>query len=156
MRENFCHEYVIDFNGTQAAIRAGYSKKTAYAQANQMLDDLEVQLVIAQVKSGQREKLIFGRDEVLRELQRIAGADVRKLYGANGHLKKITELDDDTASAVDSIEHNIGAETVIAKVKMSSKLGALKELAKHHNIYEDHQKAQAPMVVNFQGKFLNV
>ena len=36
-QETFCHEYILDSNGTQAAIRAGYSEKTATAQATELL-----------------------------------------------------------------------------------------------------------------------
>jgi len=42
----FCSEYVIDFNGTQAAIRAGYSKKTARQIADQLLTKLDIQAKI--------------------------------------------------------------------------------------------------------------
>ena len=43
MRERFVREYLIDRNGTQAAIRAGYSPKTAAAQASRLLKDVKVQ-----------------------------------------------------------------------------------------------------------------
>ena len=37
-QQRFCEEYMVDLNGTQAAIRAGYSKKTAMQQSYQLLD----------------------------------------------------------------------------------------------------------------------
>lgn len=52
-RAEFVRQYLVDLNGTQAAIRAGYSPKTAYAQANQLLNILEVKEAIA---AGQSEK----------------------------------------------------------------------------------------------------
>jgi len=39
----FCQEYIIDFNATQAVIRAGYSKKTAYSQGQRLLKNVEIQ-----------------------------------------------------------------------------------------------------------------
>ena len=39
-QQRFCDEYLIDMNGTQAAIRAGYSKKTAYAIAIAFVQDI--------------------------------------------------------------------------------------------------------------------
>ena len=42
----FCQEYVIDLNATQAAIRAGYSEKTAYSIGSRLLKDVEVQAKI--------------------------------------------------------------------------------------------------------------
>ena len=41
-QRKFCDEYLIDCNGTQAAIRAGYSKKTAYSQGERLLKNVEV------------------------------------------------------------------------------------------------------------------
>ena len=42
-QEMFCKEYLIDLNATQAAIRAGYSKKTANEQAGRLLVNVSVQ-----------------------------------------------------------------------------------------------------------------
>ena len=41
-QEHFCAEYAVDYNGTQAAIRAGYSEKNAANQASRMLRNAEV------------------------------------------------------------------------------------------------------------------
>jgi len=57
-QKRFCEEYVIDFNGTQAAIRAGYSKKTAAAIANEILAKPEITeyLGILQTKLQERTR----------------------------------------------------------------------------------------------------
>lgn len=49
-QERFVAEYLVDLNGTQAAIRAGYSRKTAGQQAEQLLKKLEI---AAAVRNGQ-------------------------------------------------------------------------------------------------------
>jgi phage terminase small subunit len=49
-QEMFCKEYLIDLNATQAAIRAGYSKKTANEQGSQNLVKLSIQKRIAELK----------------------------------------------------------------------------------------------------------
>ena len=56
-QERFCREYVIDFNGTQAAIRAGYSKKTANEQSAQNLAKLSIQAFIQSLQAKQNEEL---------------------------------------------------------------------------------------------------
>ena len=53
-QEQFCAEYAVDYNGTQAAIRAGYSEKNAANQASRMLRNAEV---LARVRELQREQV---------------------------------------------------------------------------------------------------
>lgn len=55
LRQRFVSEYLVDLNATQAAIRAGYSPKTAQKIASQLLDKTGVQAAI-QAKMQQREK----------------------------------------------------------------------------------------------------
>ena len=52
----FVTEYLIDFNATQAAIRAGYSKKTAYSQGQRLLKHAEVQKALAAAKEARAER----------------------------------------------------------------------------------------------------
>ena len=56
-RLRFCQEYVKDNNGTQAAIRAGYSKKTAKAQASRLLTNVDVKSDIAQLNAKIAKKI---------------------------------------------------------------------------------------------------
>ena len=60
-RQAFCREYVVDHNGTQAAIRAGYSKKTASTQADQLLHILEVKQEIGRIDAETRQKSVATR-----------------------------------------------------------------------------------------------
>ncbi len=67
-QQRFCDEYLIDFNGTQAAIRAGYSKKSARAIASETLTKPYIQEYI-QFRLEQKEKdLIADQDEVMKYL----------------------------------------------------------------------------------------
>lgn len=50
-QEMFCREYLVDLNATQAAIRAGYSDKTARSQANRMLTNVDIEKRIQELKS---------------------------------------------------------------------------------------------------------
>ena len=54
-QEMFCREYLIDLNATQAAIRAGYSAKTANRIAAQNLSKLDIQNRIAELKTKRNE-----------------------------------------------------------------------------------------------------
>ena len=62
----FAMEYVVDWNSTQAAIRAGYSQRTAYAQGSRLLKDVEVQTEIARHKERQAERADVTRLPVLK------------------------------------------------------------------------------------------
>ena len=67
----FVREYVIDSNGKQAAIRAGYSPKTAEAQASRLLRNVKVQAALAQLTKEIEEKSKLSVEYVLEGLQRV-------------------------------------------------------------------------------------
>lgn len=61
----FCEEYLIDLNATQAAIRAGYSEKTAKEQGCQHLTKLNIQTRIIELQSARSERTEITSDYVL-------------------------------------------------------------------------------------------
>lgn len=65
-QQRFCDEYLIDLNATQAAIRAGYSKKTAQQMGFENLLKPEIKRCIADRMAEKEDKLIATQDEVLR------------------------------------------------------------------------------------------
>lgn len=64
-QKQFCDEYLIDLNGTQAAIRAGYSANTARVQASQMLDLDDVKQYISERQQKVSNKLAYSLEKVL-------------------------------------------------------------------------------------------
>ena len=67
-QQRFCDEYLIDLNATQAAIRAGYSKKTARAIANENLTKPYIKEYIEKRMAEKESELIADQDEVLKYL----------------------------------------------------------------------------------------
>lgn len=67
-QKRFCDEYLVDLNGTQAAIRAGYSKKTAYAIADNNLKKPAIKDYIAARMDEKEKALIADQNEVLKYL----------------------------------------------------------------------------------------
>lgn len=65
----FCDEYIIDFNGTRAAIAAGYSEKTANRIASENLTKLDVQEYLAELKAERAERVQIDQDYVLRVIK---------------------------------------------------------------------------------------
>ena len=64
----FCDEYLIDLNATQAAIRAGYSEKTAGVMAAENLKKPIIREYIDQRMAEKEDALIADQDEVLKYL----------------------------------------------------------------------------------------
>lgn len=68
MQERFCDEYVIDTNATQAAIRAGYSVKTAYSQGQRLLKNVDIQNKIKEISEQIQNENIADATEVMMYL----------------------------------------------------------------------------------------
>lgn len=103
-QERFVQEYLIDLNATQAAIRAGYSAKTAEQQAYQLLQKTSVSAEIAAAQQKRAERTGITQDRVLQELARIAFFDIRRLYNQNGAMKAPHELDDEAAAVLAGVD----------------------------------------------------
>lgn len=78
-QQRFCDEYLVDLNATQAAIRAGYSEKTAYSQGQRLLKHVEVKAYIEKRMQEKDEELIATQDEVLKYLTAV----MRREYAEN-------------------------------------------------------------------------
>ena len=67
-QKRFCDEYLIDLNATQAAIRAGYSKKCARAIGNENLTKPDIKNYIDKRMAEKEKELIADQNEILRYL----------------------------------------------------------------------------------------
>lgn len=137
-------------NATQAAITAGYSKKTARSAASRMLTHVDVASAIDAQRKASSEAAGLTVERTLREVARLAYFDPRKLYDATGNLKPVHELDDDTAAALAGVEvvemagaAAIGGDAGIQhvamhtkKIKYWDKNSALEKAMKHFGLYE--------------------
>lgn len=70
--EKFCNEYIKDMNATQAAIRAGYSEKTAGVQASKLLKIVNIKTRVAELRDAYFNENIMTAQQVEYELTRIA------------------------------------------------------------------------------------
>lgn len=143
-RKRFYREYLIDGDGTAAAIRAKYSPHTAQVQASQMLADTEGQEYLNGLMVDLNQDLHMSAADVKNEIGKLASADPRGIFNEDGTMKAPHELDDATAAAISSIE--IKKDPLYGntyKYRFHSKTAALENLTKQHNLYEDNQKAGA-------------
>lgn len=90
-QEQFVREYLIDLNATQAAIRCGYSAKTAYAQGSRLLSNAEIVAAIADAKIERCEETKIDAAWVLKRLADEAVADIADLYDDDGELLPVKE-----------------------------------------------------------------
>ncbi len=142
----FVSEYLVDMNATQAAIRAGYSQKTAGQIGDETLKNPKIAAAIAKARADRSARTEITADRVLKELARVAFFDVRKAFNPDGTMKRLDELDDDTAAAIagiDLAEIRDGEGTpigVLKKIKVADKLVALDKLARHLGLLVDKVK----------------
>lgn len=70
--EKFCHEYIKDMNATQAAIRTGYSEKTAKMQGSRLMTNDDIKARVAELRESYFNENIMTAQQVEYELTRIA------------------------------------------------------------------------------------
>jgi phage terminase small subunit len=137
-QERFVQEYLIDLNATQAAIRAGYSAKTANEQGTQLLAKLSNEVSAALAEQSARANVTAER--VIRELARIAFSDPRKVFrwGPNGvELLPSDELTEDEAAAVAEVSETTTKHGGSIKAKLHDKNKALELLGRHLGMFSD-------------------
>lgn len=138
-QQRFVDEYLVDLNATQAAIRAGYSKKTANEQGARLLANVSVQGAIAERMKARQERVEITQDRVLAELAKIAFGDQRAVmeWGPTGvKLLDSKTLTDDQAAMVAEVSETVTAAGGTLKLKTHDKVGALKLLGEHLGMFK--------------------
>jgi phage terminase small subunit len=142
-QKRFVEEYMIDLNATQAAIRAGYSVKSASDLGAQLLRKPRVAAAVARARAEQAKRTGIEADRVLRELAKLAfvnAADV--IDDADGTIKATASRDDTAAVCsvkVKTIPTDDG-EIVEREVRLNDKNKALDALCKHLGLYDATKK----------------
>ncbi|QLJ16264.1 terminase small subunit [Pseudomonas putida] len=152
-QQRFVEEYLIDLNATQAAIRAGYSKKTANEQGSRLLANVSVSAAVAESMKSRSGRTGITQDMVLKELAKIGFSDIRKVVRwGETQLRLIggeedegdvlvpyhglalidsSAIDDETAGAIAEVSQ--GKEGL--KVKLHDKKGALVDIGRHLGMF---------------------
>ena len=130
-QQRFCDEYLIDLNATQAAIRAGYSEKTAKQIGQRLLTYVDLKNYIQERMAAKEKELIADSDEVLRYLTSVLRGK------SEAHVLARDE---------------IGAERIVAKPPdEKERLKASELLGKAHMIFTDKVNVDGAIPVVISG-----
>lgn len=148
-QQRFIDEYLVDFNATQAAIRAGYRKQNAYQIGSENLRKPKIQSEIARRQKDLQRRTEVSQDRVVKELMRVAFADMADYAQVQPYavvnedgievvkqvvtFTKTSALTDDQRAAIASIKQ--GANGI--EVKLWDKLKALELLGRHIGMFND-------------------
>lgn len=166
----FADLYAKTGNGTQSAIDAGYSPKSAYSQASRLLKNANVKEYIASLQESATADAGVTIQRCVLELARIAFGDPRKLFTVDGYLKPIRDLGDEEAALLSQFEvegdlfnamltkpdpngeGEGGIDFVpikVGKLKRWDKVKALEMLMKYMGAFEkDNQQRVMPDLTN--------
>jgi phage terminase small subunit len=156
-QERFIDEYLVDLNATQAAIRAGYSPKTADQQGSRLLKNVKIATEIARRQAERRNRTEVTADRVIIELGRIALLDPRMAFNHDGTMKPIHELDPALVATLASVETEEevtdapGKPTVVTrlrKVRFWNKVDALTTLCKHFGLLTDKLRVEGEVKIH--------
>lgn len=136
--EIFCQEYVVDFNGTRAAIAAGYSKKTANRIANQNLSKLDIQNRIKELTQKKVKRIEYTQDDVMRDLLEVKNRCMQKVP-----VMYYDKVDKEYKQEQDDLGRDVW------KFDSQGANSALDKLAKHTGFYEldNKQRNIIPQIV---------
>lgn len=139
-QKRFIEEYLIDLNATQAAIRAGYSTKTAEQIGFQLLNKTSVSEEIKKKMAERSKRTGINADRVLHELAKIAFANAKDIINfEDASVQEYANKDDLACIQSVKVKKQISekGETEERQVVMYDKKSALELLGKHLGMWKD-------------------
>ena len=148
----FAQEYVIDLNGTRAAVAAGYAENSAPEQASRLLNNRKVAAIINGLKTKRATKLELTDQKVAEELSRMAFSNMADYMRIDEDGKPtgldLDQITRDQAAAIQEISEDAtggsgdGERKLIirTKFKLADKGRALELLGRHLGMFQDNVK----------------
>ncbi|GAB6170072.1 terminase small subunit [Clostridium carnis] len=140
-QERFVEEYLIDLNATQAAIRAGYSAKTANEQGSRLLTNVSIRTCIDEAMAERSKRTGVNADRVLIELARLGFVNATDVINMDTATVKSNANRDDTAAIaavkVKTIPTEGGGEITEREIKLYDKTKNLELIGKHLGMFKD-------------------
>ena len=158
----FVSEYMIDFNATQAAIRAGYSRKSARQTAHELMGKPRIESAIKQRVQQRVKRLEQTADAVLIQMQRVAFSDIRDtdpellgylpdelayaLQSVKVSKRRSNRLDDNGKPCWDEVVEFKLDDRNTALAMLAKHFGLLTEKIEHSGEQTTHHKARVVIV----------
>lgn len=161
-QSRFVEEYLVDLNATQAAIRAGYSVRTAEQQGPRLLGNVGVAEAIRAAQAERSSRTAITQDMVLRELAKIGFADIRKAVNWRANVTGMVQEDDGTerlavtneVQLIDSDKLDDATAAAVAeisqttqgglRIKFHDKKSALDSIGRHLGMFKDKTELSGP------------
>lgn len=167
----FCREYILDWNATQAAIRAGYSEKTANIIGHENLAKPNIKKYIEEIQDNLAEVAGISQLMVLNEHKKIALSSIAHLHNTWIERKDFEDLTSDQKACISEIVTQIKQfesdergvyEVEFVKIKLYDKQRALEAISKmlgyeapkkiDHTSKGDKIEKQTPIILMIDGK----
>lgn len=159
-QECFVAEYLIDLCATKAAIRAGYSKRTADQQGSRLLKNPKVAAAIVEAKAKRAKRTEINSDWVLNRLTDEAEADLADIFDDNMNLKPVHEWPDiwrkglvagvDVVEEFETVDGEKKRVSTVHKIKLSDRIKRIELIGKHVMVqaFKDQIDASGTITLN--------
>lgn len=152
-RRRFVEEYLVDFNATQAAKRAGYADKSAQQQGSDLLSNPLIAEAIREGMEEFRRRTYVDKDKIVAELARLGFSDLRELVAWSPEdgvtFRSSSHVDEDAARAVKKVKsrkrtfytkNGDPIVTVELEIELHGKVEALRDLGRHLGMFTDRHE----------------
>jgi phage terminase small subunit len=136
-QSQFVKEYCIDFNATQAAIRVGYSKKTAYSQGQRLLKNVEVKKMLKQEAQRRESNSEIKSNDIFDLNVLMIKLDPLALFNPDGSPKNLNDIPANVRSLL-IIESEVTADGYKVKYRMPDKQKASEFLGKALGMFNEN------------------
>ncbi len=147
-----------DPNGKKAAIKAGYSRKTAESQASRLLRNVKVAAYLGELRDARSEQAKVDGAWVLEQLVELYSADILEVFDDDGKVRKLSEIPEHTRKLIAGlkiVKRRNGEESVeTTEVKLSERLKVLDMIGKHTGAWRDKDEGDRVLLVlrDFTGR----
>lgn len=147
-QKRFCDEYLTDLNATQAAVRAGYSKKTAYSIGEENLRKPEIKEYIEKRMAEKESQLIANQDEVMRYLTAVMRREKKDSVVVTLNSEKTSYVPDENGTMRKQTVKQEIPRIIEIPAPLRDANRAAELLGKAYGIYTDRVDVDADMDLN--------
>jgi len=144
LQRRFIDEYMVDLNGAQAAVRAGYAAGSARYSAARNLARKDIKAEVAARIADRATRVKVTADQVIKELARLAFVDPSRIMSYSRGRIRLSETDslsEDDRRCVEELSESVGGGV---KVRLASKVKALELLGRHLGLFVDRMEHSGP------------